>query len=572
MTPTRFLASYDARRGRFAMQHAAYVGGETWRNPPPSTLSEAKLEWVSTSTTQDTAGKDVVTSTLKSARRNTYLVPFPAESDRSFDLRIATASYINAAEIIVDSYAEGATKDVQRQLGTLAEYADDVDLRGSSWREYIEDVARWNAVYGLAFVVVDAPKADESIITRADEKAAGVRPYCVTVHPPAVAWIYCDAFGRLLEFAYVDEPFQSDTNTVGVSQSVTVRVYHSGRTDDAGNPVPAGWEVRTGTVSSARSLSDQRDALSDVKDSGELPASLGGRIPVVVSYFRRDTATRYPMGISLIDNACDITRTIYNRRSYELQIQREAGFPTLAIPVDGTGGKLPAQTRLAMGPTKGIGYSSASGAPQWIQPSAEWARDMRESNVADFQAALRTAGLEMATEAGASASGEALRIRSRDFEARCSRFARNLQRTEMAVLELLALYAGVTFDAKVTYPRRFVLPDLTADLQRALTLLNPSQMPVEIGPTAKLAAATQAVNAALVLSDEDQQKVREEIERILAEDEAEVEAQRKASAAQRDALVANLAKPKAANDVGTEPDKNSEGEDEDEDDAPDDAA
>ncbi len=541
-TPVRHPATYDARRARYVFAHASYIGGETYRNPPQSVLSDARLEWSRTTLNAD--GQPVTTNEEK--RTRSYLVPFPAEDDRSFSQRQALASYVNPVEIIVDAYSEGATGDVQRNLGALEPYAGDIDLRGSTWGEFVEDIARWDCVYGGIAIVVDTPAASEKAVTRADEIAKGARPYCVCVHPTSWAWVVTDGFGRLMEFAYTDEPYHTDVETAGSSsRPVTVRVFHRGRTDKAGAEMPPGWEVLRGSVNPTKTLFEQRGQLVAAEgDSGPLDARLDGRLPVVFSFYRRDTSSRYPLGISLIENACDLARTIYNRRSYELTIQREAGFPTLAIPMSSTGGKLDAGTRITLGSSKGIAYDSTSGAPSWIQPSAEWAADMRESNVADFQAALRTAGLEMATEAGASASGEALRIRSRDFEARCKRFARNLQRTEMATLELVALMAGASFEGvAVTYPRRFVLPDLTANLTNALMLLDPAKMPVDIGETATTEAVMQAIGAAIVLTDEKAREVRAQIEATLRDGAAEQSAEARLRSMARDKAITRIAPP-----------------------------
>jgi hypothetical protein len=546
--PLRHYATYDADRARLAFFHASYLGGQAYRFPAPSTLSEANVEWTSTTTTGDT-----VTNDVSRKRFDSYLVPHPAEDDKSFAMRVQLSSYINLCEIICDAYSEGCTRGVTRSLGSLAEYESNVDLRGTSWNDYVSDAAKWLGAYGYGYGVVDTPRTDATIKTRADEINAGVRPYCVFVHPTAVAWLATDEFGTIVEFAYVDQPYQSNTATTGSYVEVTVRVYHSGRTDKDGVEIPAGWEVLRGNVNASKALSDQREAF-EVVASGEIPAGIveatGLPIPVRDGYFRRDTSSRAPKGISIIENAADIARTIYNRRSYELQIQREAGFPTLAVPSKVTQGKLPAGTKLTIGSSKAIGYDSDAGAPSWIQPSAEWARDMRESNMQDFQSGLRTAGLEMATEAGASASGEALRIRSRDFESRCARFAKNMQAWEQSMLRLYAFYAGVPSDAEITYPRRFVLPDLSADMERALTLLDPRRMPVEIGHTAKLEAVMQALSSGLVLTDEKAARMRADVEAILLEDEAEIAEQRKAASAQRGAMMANFAKPpKPANDA-----------------------
>ncbi len=491
---------HETRRSEFAFLWDSYWGGGRYRNPTHTTLSDAQCRWSEAIRTD--GGK--VTNETQEKRFASYLVPFPAESDRSFQLRWSLATYVNPCGIIVDAYAESCTSDVQRQTGGLAEMlADDVDGRGNAWPEFVEDSARWLATYGEGYTIVDAP-ASNPAASRAEEIAAGVAPYCVFVHPTAVAWREVDCRGRLTVFAYVDEAYQ-ETNAGQYTRKVTVREWSKD-----------GWKKLEGSLRTGlgfEGLGGQRDAFIEV-ESGPLAPQLAGQIPVVCGFYKRDSSSKLPRGESLIADAADLARSIYNKRSWEQQIAREAGFPTLVIPRGADGGKLDAGARLAIGPAKALGYDSTSGVPQWIQPSSDWAKDLRESCGVDFQHALRSAGLELATDASAQVqSGEALRIRSRDFESRAKRFARNLQRWETQVLRLFALLAGVSDEITVTYPRRFTLPDLTADLQRALTLL---QEVKDVGTVAVTEAKMQAVNAALTLSDEKQSEVRAQIEDALA--------------------------------------------------------
>jgi hypothetical protein len=547
-------ASFDSRRERYLFNYCSYLGGESYRRPPPTTLSTASV-----STYALNADGTRVESTPRTF--HTFLVPHAAESDKSFEARLALAAGVPVAEIIVDAYAEGVTSAVTRQLGAIEDICQDVDLKENTWAEFAEDAARWFCVYGSGATVVDAPPKDADVVTRADEKARGTRPYAIFVHPSAYAWVNVDEFGRTKAFAYVDRPYEDDVIGAGTTQVVTVREYCAAETDaETGKKTPGKWRVLRGAIRLGQSISAQRGQFADVIAEGELDAVLNGRIPVVFGYYRRDSSTPYPVGLSLIDSACDLQRVIYNKRSWEQQIARLAGFPMLTIPMAGTGGQMDPGAARVVGEGKALSFDSNAGSPQWIQPSAEWAKDLRDSCMGDFQLALRSAGLELAADASAQVqSGDALRIRSRDYESRAKRFARHMARWEAAVLRLIALLAGEN-DTGITieYPKRFTLPDLSADLDRALTLVNPSKMPIEIGRTAKLAAAMQAINSAIVLNDDMQKQVRVEVEAILKEDEADIAQQRAASAAQRDAMVAQFAKKSASNDTG---DPNSEGAD-----------
>jgi hypothetical protein len=533
------LATYDAKRPRLAQLYDFFLGGDCVRTPSETPLSVARV----TSTAIDESGKPVYSS----REFRSYLVPFPAESDKSFECRLALTSYVNVVAPIVDAYAEAVTSNVKRDLGALREFDGDVDLRGATFGELFEECARWTALYGCLAVVVDAP-AESDAKSRGDERSGGVKPYAILVHPTAWCWVEVDDYGRVVEFAYTDAAYRTREQT-RAEQTVRIRVWTADREGQ-----PGGWKVLQGGIGlgAGETIAGQRGRL-DVVAEGPLPKELAGQIPVRFSFYKRISTAREPLGQSLVDDAADIARTILNRRSWEQQIQREAGFPTLAIPMASTGGQMDAQTAIAIGTSKAIGYNANAGAPQWVQPSAEWAKDLREACMQDFQLALRTAGLELAADQSAQvSSGEALRIRSRDFESRAARFARNMKRLEQSVLELYALLAGVPAEFSVEYPKRFTLPDHGGDFARAMELL---RSPVEIGRTAKLEAAKQLVSSALALDDAKQTEVAQQIEATLDEDAEAFKQQREVERAERDSRMRGFAPPTPKPDpaAGREP-------------------
>ena len=127
-------------------------------------------------------------------------------------------------------------------------------------------------------------------------------------------------------------------------------------------------------------------------------------------------------------------------------------------------------------------------------------RDLRKS----FGKTEIIRGANLAVTAGdspADASGTALQIRSRDFDARCVRFAKGLQAFEMRALEIVARMLGRnTDDVQVTYPKRFSLPDAASDLARAMLAL---QGVSDLGPTARAALVRQVLDAAMSVDDDE---------------------------------------------------------------------
>jgi hypothetical protein len=511
---THVGSDYDRIRARHVFQRDAYLGGEHFRNPSRTTLATTSA-W--------TYGLSSDGTKVERARKyyNSYLVAHAAESDESFEERLARACYLNLVAPIVDSYAESVTAHVSRKIPESYGAMTDVDLRGSAWGDHAEEVARWAALHGYLAVVYDAP-AENPAQNRAEEIAQRIGPRVITVPPLSWAWVEVDDDGRVTTFAWVEQSIQDETGGAAASTfaDVTVRVVTLTGGDDGAT---AEWQVRAGRVAASSGLAAQRTGLAVVA-RGPLPAALEGELPVVFAYFKRLADSRFPMGQPVADDACDIARSIYGKLSEEDELHGKAGFPFLAIP-KGQGSGLEPETRLALGAGRGLAYEAGAGAPTWVQPSSESSKELRESVVFRAAMAFRLAGIEVATDqSGQAESGVALRVRARGFEARAKRFANAMARYERQGLALWKKLAGATEDASVEYAKRFTLPDPTEDLAAALQLL--TQMPVEIGVEAKVAATGKALEAVLALSDEKMQAVLDEIRGYLTQDVDESNAQR----------------------------------------------
>lgn len=529
------LSDYDRARARHIFQRDSFYGGDHFRRPTKTVLSTA-YAW--TYALDETGQR--ITRTPKPY--TTYLVPHAAESDESFDERLQRACYLNLVAPIASAYAEGVTGRVDRDLPDSYGDLTDVDGRGSAWADHVEEVAQWAALYGYVAAVFDTPAASAAA-TRADELAAGVGPRAIVVQPLAWAWVATDPSGKLLEFAYVEHAVTDETSGPASSGAlwtdVTIRVWTL-----VGGPdgQTAEWQVRRGRIAGGESMLPQRRNLPVVA-RGDLPPVLGGELPVVFAYYKRDTASRWPTGQSVCDDACDIARSIYNKLSEEDEIHVKAGFPFLAVP-KGEGSGLDPDAKLAIGPGRGLAYSGGAGAPAYVQPSPDSSAELRASIVFRAAMAFRLAGIEVATDqSGQAESGVALRVRARGFEARAYRFAQAMCRYEQAALALWAKLAGSSEQASVAYPKRFTLPDSTEDLAAALQLL--TQSPVELGVKAKVALVRKALDAVLAIPDEDLSEMVDEVAALLAQDMAE------ADAAQQQRMSAFASKPPTdARDMG----------------------
>ena len=142
-------------------------------------------------------------------------------------------------------------------------------------------------------------------------------------------------------------------------------------------------------------------------------------------------------------------------------------------------------------------------------------RDTSASSTQARMAAL-SAGVVAADASAQVQSGEALRVRSRDFDARAAKFAMGLEDYERRTLSMLAGMLNQPGPTSLTYPRRYTLPDSSEDLARAVLLLQ--SFWDELGLEGKSQVVRQALNAGLSLSDQDVDTIMAEVRASLEPD------------------------------------------------------
>lgn len=503
-------ALYDDLRPFGLFLSDSYRGGVYYRWPSSAALGTAHVTaWSLASVPgEDGTDRQVIVESLARTYR-TYLVAHPGETASDFEARQHLAVYVNLVAPVVDAYVGAVTGHVQRDLGTLGTYLGNLNGRGRRWAQVVREAAQWAAVYGWCATVVDAPRANPAR-SRAEEEALGVGPRCIVVQPTAVAWIDVDSDGEVVEFAYVDQPLVARDVTAS-RQPVRLWIWNR-----------EGWEVREGEISTTQALGAQRASLQPALGPdgqplrGPLPASLAGRVPVTFCYYREDTSSRWPLGISLVGDAALTCRQIYNELSNVESIHRHTAFPFLAVPVAQRGSPgLEPEVEMKLGPNAPLPYPAEGNPPQWVEHQHQSTKEIRDHVLFLFQLALRTTGLEVAADASAQVqSGEALRIRSRDFESRAADFAGNVQAWEAETLDLLARLVGDRSERALTYPRRYVLPDDQEGLARAVLLYQ--TLADSLGAEGIAAAVQQALSSALYLSDEQVAAVMAEVREKLA--------------------------------------------------------
>lgn len=157
--------------------------------------------------------------------REKYLPKFPNEAQPDYDFRCKNAKFTNIYRDIVENLASKPfSKECKIIDGTastdIVALAEDIDGQGNSLHVFASDTFFRGINNAIDWIFIDKAPVPENA-TRADEKAAGVRPYWVHVPAKNLLAVYSDTVegkeaivhARVLEVESVRDGFEEVTKT-----------------------------------------------------------------------------------------------------------------------------------------------------------------------------------------------------------------------------------------------------------------------------------------------------------------------------------------------------------------------
>lgn len=157
------------------------------------------------------------------------LPQYPAEEDDTYKQRLALSTLLPAYAETVGNMTDRVFAeplqlgdDVPEAIKTLCQ---DIDRAGNDLNNWAVEWFRVGLSHGLCHALVDYPQTG-GLRTRADELAAGVRPYVVLVKPEQVLGWRSDG-GRLTQVRYLELVEEPDGD-FGVTAVAQIRVLEPG--------------------------------------------------------------------------------------------------------------------------------------------------------------------------------------------------------------------------------------------------------------------------------------------------------------------------------------------------------
>jgi Domain of unknown function (DUF4055) len=163
-----------------------------------------------------------------------YLPQWPAEDYKSYQARLATATFFPAygrtVSVLTGKPFSKPVKIGEDVPAPLQKLLDDIDLQGRNLHSFASDLAEEALAFGLCGILVDCPP-NPGAKTLADEQKAGIRPYWVHIRHNAILGWKTQKVGGSLQLSQLRllESVEEADGDFGTKLIEQVRVLEPGK-------------------------------------------------------------------------------------------------------------------------------------------------------------------------------------------------------------------------------------------------------------------------------------------------------------------------------------------------------
>lgn len=380
---------------------------------------------------------------------NTNVFRYIKEGDREYHDRLSRAYRFNHTREVVDLivkylFKQNIVRNDKDAPESVQEFWKKSTRNGQSIKDFARQIAKKSAIYGRVGIVIDRTTA-QGVVSKADEKAAGVSTYGYVVPPE-----------QLLDYSYDDK---GDLNWILIQEIVR---------DDQDPMASSGVQTvryRLWTKQAWLLLEEQgkgRKKKVVVVGSGEHGL---GEVPVILAdHIISDDLYVAP---AMIDDIAYLDRAVANYLSNLDAIIQDQTFSQLAMPAQNT---LPGSdnysTMLEMGTKRVFLYDGEGGtAPFYLSPDVKQASillDVINKIINEIYHTVGLAGERTKQDNSLGIDNSSGVAKAYDFErvnALLAAKADSMEMIEQKIVRLVALWAGeegaVSEEGYVSYPDNF---------------------------------------------------------------------------------------------------------------------
>lgn len=388
-----------------------------------------------------------------------FIHQHPREHQDDFQMRVKRGYFFNYVESIVDLYVAylfegGVTRDPDKELSDEYQLLyDNADLGETGYQVFMQTAATFAICMGHVGILVDMPRVDEELQSRADEKAMGIRPYLTMVHPKQILDWEIDDKGKF-EWVKIEisRPQGRDWKT---TLDVDSRHFVIWKKD--------GWErwvyrtKLTGPLEGRPAGAEpETEAVRD--DFGE--HSLG-EVPLVILKNERDLGHEW-FGDSAVRDIVDINLAILNWCSFADEEVANRCLNILTAQRDDT------DRPVEISHHNVIEYADGANPPDYLTPGETPLKLIWEAVSKARDEIYRLAKLSGSTGllgVREATSGVAYAFEFNETNQSLCKKAEFLEQAEKEIHRLFAKWLTKEFNGTITYPREFGVDDFLVELQ-----------------------------------------------------------------------------------------------------------
>jgi hypothetical protein len=371
-----------------------------------------------------------------------FLHKHPRESQDMFETRLKRGYFYNYCASVVDLivaylFHSPIERDPGSSLEIFAEIYQNADNCGSTYSNFMQEVASKAQICGHCGVLVDAPRV-EGIRSEADRKREKVRPYLTIVEATQIRDWVLDKYGNF-EWVKIEIQRDADRDPFHVTETDIryFQIWYKDRWEE--------WKV-----------DDRNEIASQVAGDRH---SLG-QVPLVMFYNERAKNHRW-FGLSMLRDIADINIAILNWSSLGDEEIAERCLNILTMEDSGDAGAA------ILSHHNVLNYAPGSKPPEYLVPGdtplkliADWIERAKDEiyRLSKLSGSTGLLGVREAT------SGIAYAYEFNETNQSLSKKAEGMEQGEIEVHQLIAKWIGSGWDGYVAYPREFGVDDFNLEL------------------------------------------------------------------------------------------------------------
>lgn len=386
-----------------------------------------------------------------------YLIPHRREDLIAFNVRKAKARFINDFRAIINGHVTPIFRGnptrqwnetiSQQEEDALQSFFLDCDGGGTPYHSFIKKTARAARTYGSAFVLQDRAPV-QNVMTRADLADRNNLPFLFLITPDRIVEVVMNERGQVVYIKWIT--YAEDPKTINnPTGAFTAVVGNSTNTNS--QKITVIWTPQSLT----------REIEGDVVES--VPNELG-YVPVFALYPEgNDDPVLEPMPMGIEYSLAQIQHRIYNLASLIDEIADSQAYSILVVPGDDRNFTLGVGNALT-------GISETGNMPGYIAPDAAQLNSLRELLRNMVEEMYRTGVMPHLRTFAESAESKMLNS-ERTYEVLVD-FREQIQHLDKRLISTFADYMGFDAGYEVSYPQKFGISNLEADVEVFNTLDN----------------------------------------------------------------------------------------------------